>query len=54
MQYVEGTVFDGRFLLKKFKGSGSFGEVWLAVDQQTGIEVISLDDVIWKNSVNRM
>ena len=39
MQYVEGTVFDGRFLLKKFKGSGSFGEVWLAVDQQTGIEV---------------
>ena len=39
MQYVEGAVFDGRFLLKEFKGSGSFGEVWLAVDQQTDIEV---------------
>ena len=39
MHNDEGTVFDGRYLLKEFKGSGSFGEVWLAVDQQTGIEV---------------
>ncbi len=39
MQYIEGAVFDDRFLLKEFKGCGSFGEVWLAVDQQTDLEV---------------
>lgn len=39
MQYTEGSVFDGRYLLKEFKGSGSFGEVWLALDQQTEVEV---------------
>ena len=39
MQYDKGAVFDGRYLLKEFIGSGSFGEVWLAVDRQTDIEV---------------
>lgn len=39
MQYTEGLVFDDRYLLKEFKGSGSFGEVWLALDQQTDMEV---------------
>lgn len=39
MQYTEGLVFDDRYLLKEFKGSGSFGEVWLALDQQTELEV---------------
>lgn len=39
MQYTEGSVFDERYLLKEFKGSGSFGEVWLALDQQTDMEV---------------
>lgn len=39
MQYTEGSVFDDRYLLKEFKGSGSFGEVWLALDQQTDMEV---------------
>jgi len=36
---MEGSVFDDRYLLKEFKGSGSFGEVWLAYDQQTEVEV---------------
>lgn len=39
MQYTEGSVFDNRYLLKEFKGSGSFGEVWLALDQQTEVDV---------------
>ena len=39
MQYIEGSVFDDRYLLKEFKGSGSFGEVWLALDRQTDMEV---------------
>lgn len=39
MQYTEGSILDNRYLLKEFKGSGSFGEVWLALDQQTDIEV---------------
>lgn len=39
MQYKEGLVFDSRYLLKKFIGSGSYGEVWLAIDQQTEVEV---------------
>ncbi|MBO7260572.1 MAG: serine/threonine-protein kinase [Bacteroidaceae bacterium] len=39
MQYNEGHLFDGRYLLRSFIGSGSYGEVWLAFDQQTEVEV---------------
>lgn len=39
MQYKEGIIFDSRYLLKSFIGSGSYGEVWLAFDQQTEVEV---------------
>ena len=39
MQYQEGYVFDDRYELKQYKGSGSFGEVWLALDRQTEVEV---------------
>lgn len=36
--YSPGTLFDGRYLLKEQKGRGSFGEVWLATDQQVGVD----------------
>lgn len=39
MEYTEGSIIDGRYLLKELKGRGSFGEVWLALDQQTDIAV---------------
>ena len=42
------TIIDNRYILKQFKGRGSFGEVWLAYDNELDIEVaiklyISLD-----------
>lgn len=44
----QGTTIDNRYTLKEYKGSGSFGEVWLAEDSELGIDVaiklyISLD-----------
>jgi len=44
----QGTTIDNRYTLKEYKGSGSFGEVWLAEDSALGIDVaiklyISLD-----------
>lgn len=39
MQYSEGHLMDGRYALKQFIGSGSFGEVWLAEDKETELDV---------------
>lgn len=44
----QGTTIDNRYTLKEYKGSGSFGEVWLAEDSALSIDVaiklyISLD-----------
>lgn len=39
MQFEESATFDGRFLLREYIGSGSYGEVWLAHDTQTDIDV---------------
>ena len=39
MQYTEGQLLDGRYILKKFIGSGSYGEVWVATDRATELEV---------------
>lgn len=36
--YTEGSLFDGRYLLKERKGRGSFGEVWRAIDTQVDVE----------------
>lgn len=36
--YTSGTLFDSRYLLKERLGRGSFGEVWLATDQQVGVD----------------
>ncbi len=49
MQYTEGYLLDNRYLLQRFIGSGSFGEVWVARDQETDLEVaakiyISMDE----------
>ena len=39
MQYSIGQLLDGRYSLTRFIGSGSFGEVWVAVDRATDLEV---------------
>lgn len=39
MELQEGTLFDGRFRLVEWKGAGAYGEVWLALDTQTDVEV---------------
>lgn len=49
MQYSEGQLLDNRYQLERFVGSGSFGEVWVANDKATDIEVavkiyVAMDD----------
>ncbi len=39
MEYQEGQLVDGRYSLQRFIGSGSFGEVWVAKDTQTDMEI---------------
>lgn len=39
MQYQKGYKIDGRYELIQFVGSGSFGEVWVAYDIETDVEV---------------
>ena len=39
MKYSEGSLLDDRYQLKRFIGSGTFGEVWVANDLATDIEV---------------
>lgn len=39
MQYSEGNIIDGRYLLIRRIGAGSFGEVWVARDNETELEV---------------
>ncbi len=39
MEYREGHIVDGRYRLQFFIGSGSFGEVWVANDIQTDMEI---------------
>lgn len=49
MQYSEGYILDNRYQFERFVGSGTFGEVWVAIDKATDIEVaikvyVSMDE----------
>ena len=49
MKYSEGYLLDNRYQFERFIGSGTFGEVWVAVDKATDLEVaikvyISMDE----------
>lgn len=49
MKYSEGYILDSRYQFERFIGSGTFGEVWVAIDKATDLEVaikvyISMDD----------
>lgn len=49
MKYSEGYLLDNRYQLERFIGSGTFGEVWVAVDKATDLEVaikvyVSMDE----------
>ena len=49
MKYSEGYLLDDRYRLERFIGSGTFGEVWVAMDRATDIEVaikvyVSMDE----------
>lgn len=49
MKYSEGYLLDNRYQLERFIGSGTFGEVWVAIDKATDLEVaikvyISMDE----------
>ena len=50
MKYSEGYILDNRYQFERFIGSGTFGEVWVAIDKATDIEVaikvyISMDEI---------
>lgn len=49
MEYSEGYLLDNRYQLERFIGSGTFGEVWVAIDKATDLEValkvyVSMDE----------
>ena len=49
MKYSEGYLLDNRYQLERFIGSGTFGEVWVAIDKATDLEVaikvyVSMDE----------